>query len=118
IADVPLEFEAEGENDKPEAAQRLSIPGGVNGRIDREGDVDCFAFEAKKGEALSVEIVARRAQSALDSHLRILDEKGKQLALNDDLRLGKRNFADSWIENWTAPADGRYTIEVRDVHLR
>ena len=56
--------------------------------------------------------------SALDSHLRILDAQGKQLAQNDDLRLGKRNHADSAIENWVAPADGRYVVEVRDVHLR
>jgi hypothetical protein len=32
--------------------------------------------------------------------------------------LGKRNSADSWIENWSAPADGKYLVEVRDVHLR
>lgn len=118
IADVPLVRESEAANDLATAAQEISVPGGVNGRIDHDGDVDCFAFEAKKGEAFSIEIVARRAQSALDSHLRLLDEKGKQLALNDDLRLGKRNHSDSWLENWTAPADGKYVIEVRDVHLR
>lgn len=37
---------------------------------------------------------------------------------NDDLRLGKRNSSDSWIEDWAAPADGRYIIELRDLHLR
>jgi hypothetical protein len=47
-----------------------------------------------------------------------LDEKGKQLALNDDLRLGKRGHSDSWLENWIAPADGKYVVEIRDVHLR
>ncbi len=34
------------------------------------------------------------------------------------MRLGKRNYSDSWIENWSVPADGVYTLEVRDLHLR
>ena len=72
----------------------------------------------RRGTPSRFEIVARRRQSALDSHLRVLDEKGKQLALSDDLRLGKRNNADSWQENWIAPADGKYLVEVRDIHLR
>jgi len=118
IADVPLVSETQSPNDLAAEAQLIAVPGGVNGRIDHEGDLDCFAFEAKKGEAFSFEVTARRAQSALDSHLRILDEKGKQLALNDDLRLGKRTLSDSWLENWTAPADGKYIIEIRDVNLR
>jgi hypothetical protein len=118
IADVPLVEEVASANDAPGAAQPIAVPGGANGRIEREGDVDCFSFEAKKGDALSVEVIARRARSALDAHLRILDADGKQLILNDDLRLGKRNFTDSWVENWTAPADGKYVAEIRDVHLR
>jgi hypothetical protein len=71
-----------------------------------------------KGERFSFEVVARRQQSALDSHLRILDTTGKQLALNDDMRIGKRNFADSLVENWEVPADGIFVIELRDLHLR
>lgn len=118
VSDLPLVREADAANDLAPGAQLVTVPCGINGRIDREGDVDCFAFEAKKGEAISIEVVARRAQSALDATIRILDEKGKQLVLNDDLRLGKRNHADSWIENWNAPADGKYVIEIRDVHLR
>jgi hypothetical protein len=118
VSDLPLVREADAANDLAPGAQLVTVPCGINGRIDREGDVDCFAFEAKKGEAISLEVVARRAQSALDATIRILDEKGKQLVLNDDLKLGKRNHADSWIENWNAPADGKYVIEIRDVHLR
>jgi hypothetical protein len=117
LTDAALAGEFDAPNDAPSAAQVVSIPCGINGRIDREGDVDCYAFEAKKGDRFSFEVIARRVQSALDSHLRILDEKGKQLALNDDLKLGKRTYSDSWIENWIAPADGKYVIEVRDVNL-
>ncbi len=118
VSDLPVETETAADNNTPETAQPVTVPAGINGRIESESDVDYFSFEATKGEQYSFEVIARRQQSALDSHLRILDDKGKQLQLNDDLRLGKRNFADSWIENWTVPADGRYVIEIRDLHLR
>ncbi|MDX1946833.1 MAG: hypothetical protein SFU86_15635 [Pirellulaceae bacterium] len=118
VTNLPLLPEADGANDTLETAQPITIPAGIQGRMEREGDVDYFAFEAKKGDSVSFEVIARRRQSALDSHLRVLDEKGKQLALSDDLRLGKRNHADSWQEAWVAPADGKYVVEVRDVHLR
>ncbi len=118
VSELPLVGESQMENDTAEQAELVTAPCGINGRIESEGDIDCFAFEAKKGDKLSFEVVARRRQSNLDSHLRILDSQGKQLALNDDLRLGKRSHADSWIENWTAPADGRYVVEIRDLHLR
>jgi hypothetical protein len=118
VTDVPLVRETDGPNDSPPAAQFVDVPSGVNGRLAQAGDVDCYAFEAKKGESLSFEVIARRVQSAVDSQIRILDSAGKQLTLNDDLKLGKRGFADSWIENWTVPADGKYVIEIRDVHLR
>ncbi|MCH7990661.1 MAG: PPC domain-containing protein, partial [Planctomycetes bacterium] len=118
ISDLPVVVEAESNNNSPSTAQPISVPAGISGRIETEADIDCFRFEAKKGEKYSFEVIARRQGSALDSILRILDAKGKQLSENDDLRLYKRNFSDSWIENWTAPADGTYVIEIRDLHLR
>lgn len=99
-------------------AQAIMIPTGINGRIEADADVDYYVFEAQKGEAFNIEVIARRRQSRLDSHLRVLNEKGQQLVANDDMRSGKRTSADSAVENWMAPADGRYYLEVRDVHLR
>lgn len=118
VTDLPLVLEAAADNNKPELGQLLPIPCGLNGRLEVEGDVDYYTLEAKKGEAISLEIIARRRNSAIDSHLRILNDKGAQVQLNDDLKVGKRNYSDSWLENWIAPADGKYTIEIRDVHLR
>jgi hypothetical protein len=114
----PFETESAAPNETADAAQSVALPAGIQGVIDRPSDVDCFAFDAKKGDAFSFEIFARRAGSALDSHLRLLDATGKQIQLNDDLRDGKRNYPDSRIENWTAPADGKYVLEVRDLNLR
>ena len=118
VSDLPLISEADAQNDSFVEAQPITLPCGINGRIGTVGDVDCFAFNAKKGERYSFEVFARRVGSSLDSQLRILDAKGNQLQLGDDMRIGKRNYADSWIENWTAPADGKTFLEIRDLHLR
>lgn len=115
---LPVTLESDTDNNTPEAAQLMAIPGGINGRIAEDSDVDCFRFAAKKGEKYSFEVRARRYQSSLDPYLRIINLDGKQLSENDDLRDFKRSFADSRIENWTVPADGEYAIEIRDMHLR
>jgi hypothetical protein len=118
VSDLPVFAELAAENNTPATAQHVSLPIGITGRIEAESDIDCYSFAALKGEHFSFEVVARRQQSALDSHLRVLDTDGKQLILNDDMRIGKRSFADSLVENWTAPADGTFVIEIRDLHLR
>ncbi|MDP7015661.1 MAG: hypothetical protein QGG36_07665 [Pirellulaceae bacterium] len=118
VTDGAVASEQDDAGDQPDKAMAVEFPGGVNGRLTASGDIDCFAFDAKKGERYTFEVLARRQQSALDSHLRILDAKGKQLQLNDDMKQGKRSFADSLIENWQAPADGKYVVEIRDLHLR
>lgn len=97
---------------------QITIPCVINGRIESPGDIDCFAFEAKKDDKFSFEVKARRLQSELDSTIRILNSTGATLAENDDARFGKRGSSDSWIETWTAPADGKYVLEIRDMHLR
>src|SRR5207248_2297879 len=99
-------------------AQPIPTPSVINGRIDRPGETDRYAFEAKAGEKLSFEVVARRAQSGLDPFLRILNDKGAAISEADDATFHRVTSADSWLENWSAPADGKYLIEIRDLHLR
>ncbi|MDZ4689458.1 MAG: PPC domain-containing protein [Planctomycetaceae bacterium] len=116
--DLPLATEAAGDNDKLEAAQAVASPIVVNGRVEKENDLDVYGFEAKKGDLLSFEVIARRTGSQLDSYLRILNDKGQTLREDDDLREGKLLHADTWIDGWSVPADGKYFVELRDVHLR
>jgi hypothetical protein len=118
VSELPVMIENATDNNSPVTAPDVALPATITGRVEVETDVDYFAFAALKGENFSFEVFARREQSALDSHLRLLDEKGNQLALNDDLRQGKRSSSDSWIENWAAPSDGRYLLEIRDLHGR
>ena len=124
LLDRPVTLETDEENNTPEQAQELDVRPGekarfaVSGRVEREADIDCYAFEAMKGQSLNFEIMARRAGSSLDSHLRVLDASGKSLSTNDDLRYGVRTYSDSQIMSWRAPADGQYVLEIRDLHLR
>lgn len=118
VTSLPPVLEAAGDNNAVAGAQPVTLPAVINGRIESEGDIDCFVFEAKKGEAFSFEVVARRAMSGLDSIIRILNDKGNALIETDEGRFRRVTLPDSWFENWVAPADGKYILEIRDLHLR
>ena len=119
VTDDPVVLESEAQNNTPAEAQAVACPCGISGRLEVESDVDCFAFDAKKGERFNFNVVARRHGSAVDSVVRILNADGAPQVENDDFaRWGKRTTQDSAIEGWTAPADGRYVAEIRDVHAR
>jgi hypothetical protein len=117
VSQLPDVVEADADHATPAAAQALPLPCGVSGRIAKEGEADCYAFEAKAGERFCFEVVARANGSALDSNLRVLDAKGQTLSENDDAR-DRFVHTDSRVENWAAPAAGRYFVEVRDLHER
>ncbi|MBI3468734.1 MAG: PPC domain-containing protein, partial [Planctomycetes bacterium] len=118
VHDLSPALEGDETNDSPADAELLAIPSGVSGRIEHEGDVDIYGFEAKKGDRLNFEIVARRHGSALDPIIALLNEKGARLIESDDYTQGRTISADALIENWAAPADGKYYFEVRDLHGR
>jgi len=117
VSRSPEIVEGEGEHATPAKAQPIPVPCGISGCIAQEEEVDCYSFEAKAGEHFTISVHAREQQSALDSLVRIVNDKGQSLIENDDAR-DRYVHADSRIENWAAPAAGRYTIEVRDLHGR
>ena len=124
LSKLPEVREAPGDNDTVAKAQKVTIPCGISGSMDAENDVDCYAFEAKKGDKFTFDAIAQRAGSRLDSVLRVLGPKGEKLIENDDHQdrtSGYSNFnltSDSRIEGWAAPADGLYAVQIRDVHQR
>jgi hypothetical protein len=117
VSRLPDAMEAEGEHATPAQAQPVAVPCGISGCIAKEDEADCYRFEAKAGERFTFAVSARAHQSTLDSLVRIVNDKGQTLAENDDAR-DRYVHADSRIENWAAPAAGRYTVEVRDLHGR
>lgn len=118
VTDLPIYVETTSDNNSPMTASTVEVPQVISGRIETEADLDCYSFVAKKGEKFSFEIRARRQMSNLDSFIRILNDKGQSLREDDDGRFGRLTFADTFLEGWEAPADGTFTVEVRDVHLR
>ena len=118
VTNLPLTNEAPGDNNSPMTAATVEVPQVISGRIETEADLDCYSFVAKKGEKFTFEVIARRQMSKLDSFLRILNDKGAALREDDDGRFGRLTHADTWLEGWEAPADGTFTVEIRDVHLR
>jgi hypothetical protein len=124
VSTLPDVRETTSDNDTPAHAQPISVPCGISGCMDNPDDADCYAFTAKKGEQYTFDVIAQRAGSRLDSVLRILGPKGERLIENDDhqeRRSGYSGFnltSDSHVEGWTAPADGRYIVQIRDVHQR
>ena len=87
----------------------LSIPVIMNGRIERDGDVDSFKFTASKGQRYFIETISRSFGSPLDARLELLDAQGRRLKENDDAN----SAFDSLIDN-TFAADGEYVIRVSD----
>jgi hypothetical protein len=58
-------------------------------------------------------------QSNLDPIVRLMNADGGVLREEDDFSHGKtQHTSDSKFEGWEVPADGNYTIDIRDVHLR
>lgn len=97
-------------NDAPTNAQPVALPATLNGRIGRAGDVDRFAFSAKKNERFNFHVRAAALHSPLAARLRVEDTNGVQLVQqeggdNTDPRLG-----------WNAPTDGTFVVAISDMY--
>jgi len=115
--DTPETGETEP-NDSAAKANAVNAPVTINGRIQKPGDVDCFAFEAKAKQKLVIDVRARRLESPLDSIIAVLNSKGRELVQNDDtVDDGEQmttHHADSHLV-YTFPADGKYVVRIGDV---
>lgn len=99
-------------NDASEQANRVELPQHLNGRIDRQGDIDRFVFTAKAGDRFVFRGMTRELNTPTDLFLRILKPDGGQLAAVDDTAGGEGVLSPA------LPADGDYILEVRDVNFR
>ena len=75
VANGPQLVEREP-NDKPAEATPMSVPGAINGRIDRSGEADLFRFEAGAGRLLIIEADAARRGSPVDTKVEVLHLDG------------------------------------------
>ena len=105
--------ELEGQrNDTPDTAQKIPVPVTINGTLTGP-DRDYYRFTARAGERLVLEVEARRAGSAIDPVIRVLDGTGRELASNNDaVGLG----VDARVEVGF-PKAGEYYAEVHDARF-
>jgi hypothetical protein len=113
VGDLPELIEAEP-NDAPDQAQRVALPATLNGRIERKGDMDRFAFTAVAGEQLVFEVKAEELGSPLDAHLTLYNGKGGELASNDDADPNNRLNRDARLE-FSFKEAGDYSLVIRDL---
>lgn len=114
VTPLPIAKESGDAAGEAAKAQAVTLPAAVAGRIGERNDEDAYRFAAKKGQVYAFEVAARRAGSALDPVVRVLDLAGKVVAEVDDTPgLGK----DCRLE-WTAPSDADYSLQIADLHGR
>ena len=114
-------------NDKGPQAQKIVVPGEIDGQFQARNDIDCFQFDAKAKDSYWIEVVAHRAGAALDPVLVIdqvkTNDKGEETqtrisALDDDPTNPLANLFDTLSDDnvvkFVAPADGVYRITMRE----
>lgn len=100
-------------NSAPANAQALTLPVAVDGYVDSLSR-DYYKFTVAAGQRISVEVLGRRLGSPLDSMIRLLDSKGRELAYSDDAPgLG----SDSML-SYTFKDAGEYLLELRDIRFQ
>lgn len=108
VDELPEVLEAEP-NNASAMAKAVTVPAIVNGRIDQPGDKDNWQLLLSKGQAVRIECRAALLGSPLAAEIVLRDEGGKDLARADALETN----GDPAL-NFTAPADGKFTLEVGD----
>ncbi|MBL8792441.1 MAG: hypothetical protein JNM56_00910 [Planctomycetia bacterium] len=119
IADAPVVLENPA-NTKREAAQEVTTPCIVSGKLDKKHPHGWFGFAAKKGDVLSIEAQSDRLGSPTDLLLQVYAADGKApiTELDDDPEiLSPNQFYNSTRDpqryKFTAPADGKFQVLVK-----
>jgi hypothetical protein len=109
VSPFPNVLEQEGDNDIAHATPAAQdLPVALNGIISKPQESDFFRFKAKKDDALDIRVYARALRSPLDSVITLYNEKGNQIASNDD-----SGGPDSYLR-FKPPVDGEYIIGITD----
>ena len=97
-------------NDGFQQAQVIQVPETVDGQIHGDRNVDVFSFDIADPQSVTIEVLAHRLGSGLDSLLTLFDHRGNIVAVNDD----HDGTTDSRITaELTA---GKYYVSLQDAH--
>jgi hypothetical protein len=106
-----------GDNDEMAKAQSVSVPGVVAGRIEKKGDRDWYAFEAKKGQPINIEAFAERLGTDIYLYFQVRNSAGTLIAEPADVLdvMGPQFYTghkDPPKYRFVPPADGAYYVMV------
>lgn len=112
---LPPVLEAEPNNEIAKA-QKITVPCVVSGQLLRE-DSDFFSFTAKKDEKFVINMISNRLGAPADPELEMLKADGSVVNDAKDIgeNIGQLRFTSNGRDcyhNFTAPADGEYTIRL------
>jgi hypothetical protein len=115
VADPVVGERDDKANDEPRGAESLALPCVASGSIAKVEDVDWYAFHAEAGQKIAFTVWANRLEDKIhdlqmhfDPILILHDERGRELAVNDN-----GLFADPLLMHRFGEA-GTYLLEVRD----
>ena len=120
VGDLPEITEVEPNSEKIAPQKIAALPVVIDGQI-LDADRDYFRFPAKAGATLVLSVEARSLLPYIadavpgwfDPQLTVYDAAGKQVAFADDNR-----FRPDPLLFFRIPADGEYTVELRDIVYR
>jgi hypothetical protein len=107
ISDLDEQLESEPNND-PSKANRVTVPGAITGRFEQKDDVDHFVFAAKGGKRYTIEVHTAEHLSPTEVYMVLKNDKGAQILASNPALPAKLDF--------TAPADGEFTLAVEHLH--
>ena len=92
----------------------IQVPASISGTA-RYRQPERYSFDVKENETLTFEVRAQRFGSPVDSLLRILDDEGKEIAVNDDGVFPGVQFNKDSRLSQTFKKAGRYQVEIRNL---
>jgi hypothetical protein len=98
-------------NDEPSQATGVTAPATVNGKLEKEGDIDLYRVDARAGRDLVVRIVAGPIGSEIDARVSVTSADGKELASNDDFSANRDSLL-----IYRPPQDGPLLVRISDAN--
>jgi len=106
IETVAVAMEVEPNNGLGDAT-RIDLPAACVGKLEKNGDVDCFVVAATAGQTLIASVMANRVlDSPMDSVLQLVDKSGNVLVQSDDARGIDPQLV------YQVPRDGDYVLRL------
>ena len=106
VSDIDEVVEQEPNND-PAKATPVPVPGAVTARFETKGDIDHFSLPLKKGRYI-IEAHTLEFNSPTEVYMVLRGDKGAEVAKTNPTAAPRLDFS--------APADGNYTLAVEHLH--